>query len=232
MSADWIAVTTAPRHGTTHLEATVASLRAAGWERFHVQANPDSPAIDGVHWHANAERLYPWPNFLQCVRTGVESGEQVVCVAQDDIEVARGLRAYMQGIGNGVYSPYSPGSLTEVYDTEHGGGGVRGWVPIRAPFLGHCLYGACFYAMTRETAVLLDESAERFTKRESPGRDRLSLDGWISKWCIWKNLPLHYHIPSLVQHVGRVSALDKEGTEHELSVQKRATDFISDLGDL
>ena len=227
---DWIAVTTAPRHGTTHLEATVASLRAAGWERFHVQANPDSPAIDGVHWHANAERLYPWPNFLQCVRAGVASGEPLVCVAQDDIEVARGLRTHLQGIGNGIYSPYSPGSLTEACDTEYGGG--RGWVDVPEPFLRLRTHGACFYAMRRETAVLLADTVDHLMRRESPGRERLSIDGWIGKWCLWQRVPLFHHVPSLVQHVGRVSALDKEGTLTQLSKNRRATDYLNDVGDL
>ena len=70
----FIGITTAPRPGTPLLASTLDSLLLAGWDTPVIFAEPNSN-LDDVRGEVvqNAERLWPWHNFLQVVRHGVES---------------------------------------------------------------------------------------------------------------------------------------------------------------
>lgn len=218
---DWFAaVTTAPRAGPPLLPDTLASLAAAGWPMVEVFAEPGARGT-----HQNTERLWPWGNFLQAVRHGVESGAERIAVVQDDLLIARGLRRYLNDIGDGIYSPYSPGVLSEIRRHEYGSG--TGWVTIPEHFLRLRTHGACFYAMNAETARNLNDTADAMVKRENTNA-RISIDGWIGKWCYASKVPLRHHVPSLVQHVGEYSSLNKDNERNQLPKTRRATDFVSD----
>ena len=233
---DWeIAVTTAPRQGQPLLNSTLASLQAAGWDYATIFAEPgsDLQAVSSVHTvHQNTERLWTWPQFLQAVRCGVAAGSNKIAVVQDDLQIAAGLRGFLDRTltGQGVWSPYSPGMLAEHRIHEYGGG--RGWIEVPHHFLRLRTHGACFYAMTAETARQLDQTVDRLMQRESPGRHRISTDGWMGKWCFDQKVPLFHHVPSLVQHVGEVSALDDRGRHTQLSNMRMATDFCQDANAL
>lgn len=193
----YCAVTTAPRPGGSLLRPTIASLKASGFDSIEVFAEPDSD-LSGVYEPVRQcpEPYGVWRNFLWAVRMGLDSQADIIAVAQDDIETAKGLRGYLESIGGGWYSPY-----TATYLEEHLS---PGWTPIPVTQF-HRGHGACFLACTRETA-------DRFIRRQPRNTGRTNLDGAIAKWCRNTGMPLMHHLPSLVQHVGATSTIH-HGTE-------------------
>lgn len=188
---DWfVGITTAPRPGTPLLASTLESLLLAGWDSPVVFAEPDSNLNDvRCEVVQNTERLWPWHNFLQVVRRAVESQSPHIVVAQDDIEAAIGLREFLDDTMDeriGFWSPYTPGFALEFLPT--------GWglIPSKQ---NHRSFGACFYAMTLETATV-------FLKTLPGDTARTGTDRWTGKWSRKLNHPLTFHVPALVQHVG------------------------------
>ncbi len=225
-SLEWfVGVTTAPRSGPPLLAGTLESLRAAGWDGATIFAEPGTD-LQGVlpeyAVHRNTKRLWTWENFLSCIRKGVESGSNKIAVVQDDLQIATGLRAYLDETITGkkaIWSPYTPGHGIDRIDA--------GWCEIPKRFMTST-YGACFYAMTIHTARLLLATLPRDTRR-------IGTDGWVSKWCLKEDAALMHHSPSLVQHVGHHSALSfgEDNDEYgELCDLRHATRFCEDAGKL
>ncbi len=209
----FVGITTAPRDGTPLLASTLESLLLAGWDSPVVFAEPDSN-LDDVRCEIvqNGERLWPWHNFLQAVRRGVESQSAKIVVCQDDIEAAVGLREFLDDTMDdriGFWSPYTPGFANEFLPD--------GWGRI-PPEQAHRSFGACFYAMTLETATV-------FLKTLPDNTARTGTDRWTGKWSRKRQCPLTFHVPALVQHVGLNSTVHP-GTG--LCWMRSATRFCGD----
>ncbi len=219
----YVAITTAPRDQPT-LAATMESIHAAGWYAPFVFAEPgvllaEVPGLCTVL--QNAESLGPWANFLKALHWGLDNTyAEFLAVVQDDIDVARGLRRYLEetmprGESVGAISPYTntalQGRLAEVGLTER-------WnrIPDERVDAGN---GACFIVMPRHSAVLLQKTPIRNTGRNGPDR-------WVGKHCRQQGLSFHYHRPSLVQHVGTTSTINPGKT---MNIWRRADDFVSEI---
>ncbi len=217
MATTWaVGVTTAPR-GHDYLPATLSSLEAAGWPDVRV-FNDDGKGPD----HKG-----PWKNLLAAMSSLECQGTDFVAVFQDDIEVTEGLRDWLeQGnlpVTDGIVSLYcrwkidSGGCGWRQYDMEnltckkghtHRDPKLLGKdfrvcaepgckMPLRDPWF-ECS-GALAYCMRRGVARDMLSSLPKVAGLTQS-------DYKVAQWCYEQGRPLHYHEPSLVQHVGLCSA--------------------------
>lgn len=176
-----VSVTTCPRDAADYLPATLVSLRDAGF-------TPRVYRDDG--W----PRAGVKPTWKRALRELIESDPDAEAYAmfQDDCLISKGLAGWLQWPeppeGIGVVSLYCAGPLHR---------DETGWFPadLSAPSRGAVAY------------LMPAESARTFL-RDDPGREsRTVLDHTMADWCRANGLTYWLHSPSLVQHVGEVSAV-------------------------
>lgn len=221
------AVTTASRP-KDYLPQTLASLRSAGFGIDIIAVDYPS-SIEG--WFEDipvlnaSATLGDYGNFLAALEVLVTYDVDAVAVFEDDILVTCGLRDWLKcqlwpdsPERMGVVSLYTPFpnhpprsgwfryNLTPTDQEPH---------PFR-----NC-FGACGY--------LMPISAARRFLQDSPRRNKPGLrDFTMGWWCQTTNLGYWAHSPSLVEHVGNVSAI----TTQPIRNDRRAGRFVSDVREL
>lgn len=202
------AVMTADRK-VDYLVQTCDSLLAAGWFNPHLIFD-------------NSPRLGPKPTFkraLYDLSAACYEGKWCI-VFQDDILVARGLRAWLEHNlpGHGVVSLYT----SSVHDCP-----FDGWheVDLRPtpenPTPWHNSLGACALMMPCDVARRFLEHDPQFSRTDRVG-------GAIGEFCFREQIPFWCHSPSLVQHVGEVSCLHGA----PITDARRAKRFCADVSTL
>jgi len=218
MALSWaVGVTTAPR-GCNYLNDTLSSIKAAGWPDVYIF---NDSARGGP------EHLGPWKNLLRALESLVTHKSDFVALFQDDIEVTEGLRDWLER-GN---LPVTDGIVSLYCRWEMDSGG-RGWqefdmetikcnaghrfpdpvllgkkhrvcaapgckMPLPQPWF-QC-GGALGYVMRRDVAEALLRCPPRVSGKNQS-------DYKVAQWCYEQGVPMLYHEPSLVQHMGLCSA--------------------------
>ena len=189
-----------------YLTDTLRSLEAAGFRPW-VCEDPERTGVKKT--------------FKRALRSLLDIRADAYAVFQDDCRVAKGTAEWFQWPEPpeqvGVVSLYCAGPLHR---------DDPGWFKSGAKEVAR---GAVCYVMPRH-------AAERFL-RDNPGcESRTVLDHTMGQWCADKGLSYWIHSPSLVQHVGEVSAilLPKLGVPHRIGLTEArcAKVFCEDVKDL
>ncbi len=218
------AITTAPR-SEYYLPETIASLSAAGWDKPTIFAEPDSPVPMGCQVVDAETKQGSWPNFLRALGTMIEwrPNADWYAVFQDDILIAENCRAWLepQLPPDGIVSLYCSGKTSE--------GRQPGWFQIEQGIAARRAYGAL--------AVLFPAVLAKMLVTERPGRGSLTkTDIHIGRFCDKHEISYWYHTPSLVRHVGHVSAIKHvpgekmPRSERPWSDFRHETEWVSDCG--
>lgn len=176
------AITTCKRQGVDYLPATLESLHSAGFDPQIVQ---------------DAELAGSWPTLRRALAGLLERSGDALAVFQDDILIAKGCREWLEGQlwpspeeKIGVVSLYTA-SVNHLRD---------GWftaddLPVWRP------WGACALVFTRHFAqrVLYDPTNRAFLSGS---------DTSIGTACRRDGLKWWMHSPSMVDHVGAISAVN------------------------
>lgn len=211
-----VGVTTAPRPRTT-LAATRASLARAGFERIAL--------------FEDATAAGAWPTWLAALRglLAAEPHAHAYLIAQDDALFWRGLRRYLEATlwkgeggslkGEGDYptsnftlptslfSPYCPG----IYLRNRS----AGWHRVD---VGASLVGAVCWVLSPAMARTLLEGLAGLTAHAR-------IDLIVGRFCRRNDLPVYYHTPSLVQHVGNGNSALGDPLAGPL---RQAVDFVGE----
>ena len=192
---------TAPRSVPT-VEATLRSVREAGFDRIHLFAEPGSlipQDIPGVVLHQRTRRLGNMTNFFSGLVTMLELHPDAGAVAmlQDDISVAKGLREWLAKElwpGNaGIVSLFTPRPHL---------GTRKGW-ELHSPGCNR-ICGAQAFVFRRDLLEQFVADPRIFGRLSSINHhDDAILAGWAANM----GLKIAYHTPSLVSHIGEVSSL-------------------------
>lgn len=186
-------VTTCVRpDGVSYLESTLASLRAAGFE----------PDVMLDH-----ELKGSYRNFKDALRFVSQDDVDAVLVFQDDIEVASGLRDWLDDLwpvklnqfGFGVVSLYTSGPHDQT---------VNGWhrMNLTPRHEGDTPWGRSYGALAYLFPIGF---ARRFVKDDHRPEMLNATDRNVAEWCSVNGIPLLLHSPSLVRHTGEVSTFTK-----------------------
>ena len=200
-----VGMITAPR-GEPTIDRALRSLIESGFTSIHIFAEPDSwVPLEFAHlpWTIHGRRLGSLGNFFTSLVSllMIEPDADGYAIFEDDVEAARGLRAWCDGqfwpLGMGLASLYTCG-------VNHAR--ERGWrVMGRGPY--HTLGGLGF--------VFRRDVLQEFL---SDGRILESSDsrGWtddtaVGEWAVRRGIGIAYHTPSLLGHIGDVSAIAADG---------------------
>lgn len=204
------------------LGKTLDSLAAAGFPepRLFVDGLSDF-ASDSLHWVTQGRRcqvteretavrafgnfaLALWELYVR------EPSAERFALFQDDVLCVKNLRAYLdrcrypdRGNGspcNGYWNLYTSPSNTETVPE-----GARGWV--QAPQRGRGALGLVF---SRQAVIELLSSRAFVEKPQDPHRGHKSIDGAVLIALEQQGWREFVHVPSLVQHVGQTSTIDKQ----------------------
>jgi hypothetical protein len=200
-----IGVTTAPRAVPT-LGDCLASLAAAGWDRprlFVDGAVAIPPEFDHLPRTDRSPRVGAWPNYYLALAEMLmrEPEADAYMLVQDDTLFAGfDVRDYLErilwpGRRPGVVSLFCSQAYTQ--DTP-------GWTPFR----GAWIWCALAFVFPRETAQRFLSDPDVVLHRWSQTRNGLAdIDYRVGQWAAARDVPIQYPTPSLVQHIGEVSAL-------------------------
>ena len=201
------AVTTAPRN-VSYLEATIQSILDAGFP-YPIVAEDDN-------------RRGAWATWQYAIKMALVEDSDAIMIFQDDIQCARGLADWLhwpvsqiEMIGAcALYHPvippeYGPSSEREGWNRVHFPEGP-GWA-IMAD-------GACALLMPRG-------SAEELADFQWDSKTRI--DHAVGTYCRMRGRSFWRHNPSLIEHVGDVSAINPKR-----QTIRRASLFVDDVAKL
>lgn len=216
---------TAPRQQPT-IHRAARSLVRAGFGPLHIFAEPGS-WIPGeiAHWPAtrHGRTLGNLGNFLTSLTAllMLEPSADCYVVFQDDVQAADGLREWCEGQlwpeDRGLLSLYTCGAVH---------GEKRGWRVLR-PGLHHTFGGLGFVFRPDVLREFLADGRSHDIRAQRPSAcDDLVVGEWASR----RGIGIAYHTPSLLDHIGAVSAIDANahGTAGPLS-RTAAARHVRDL---
>lgn len=185
-----VAVTTCDRQGADYLPATLKSILKAGWI-------PDYIHHDFMHAGA-------WPSFLASVRAvrALSPRADAYLIFQDDICVAENARDWIERDFSNGWPSVQPGVVSlytaqEVHERHANG---DGWFvfPENTP-CGR---------MAGALAIILHPVFAKALVDDPPGQNaKNQADIWLCRATKNARRTWVTHIPSLVRHVGQVSAI-------------------------
>lgn len=214
MSRVWAyGVTTVPSRRLDLLPQTLASLRAAGFDRPHLFVDGDNDATGwwgrefglpmtfhdpkvnvAGNWHLAALKLlYTVPNA------------DYYAIFQDDFVAVRNLKTYLTR--NPCPRDGYMNLLAFPAEIDRGAsllGGKTGWFPTRQNGRG-----AVALVFPRPVLVAILSSNHLNNRITDPDRGWRLIDGGIVDSAKEKGLKEYCHAPGLVKHVGKVSTMDK-----------------------
>lgn len=222
-------VTTAPR-GADYLPETLNSLRLAGWPRVHVFADRGTEPVDGQPWHAATEWLGPYGNFRWTLRTLVEMFPvaDAYAIFQDDIQIARGCRHWLE---KQLWPDPLPGVVSLYTAKDIAKGRADGWFALEPDLLPRKAWGALAYVMPPGAARMY------LAARDGHGSKTKS-DIAMGRFCQIHRQPYVSHVPSLIQHVGKVTAIEPPSGQPKLrsprpwTAARHAGKWVSDISEL
>lgn len=192
-------VTTVPERRDL-LNRTLASMSAAGFPSPHL-------FVDG-------EGKYDLPHTIRSPRTNIATnwtlslaelyyrnpGADRFCIFQDDCVMYRNLRHYLEAV------PYPDKSYLNLYTFKVNQqlAKSRGWYPSNQRGLG-----AVCLVFDRAAVRALLTSTHLVDRVKDPNRSWRYIDGGIVEAMHIAGFKEYVHNPSLVQHTGAVSTVDK-----------------------
>lgn len=223
-----VGITSAPRREPT-LDRTRDSLAQAGWTEPHLFL--DGPVSrDHDRCFASVTHRDPavgaWPNYFLSLAELLMRNPQAEAylLLQDDVCVYphSSVRPYLEqmlwpGASGGLVSLYCPKSYTSAKD---------GWTTHP----GQWLWGALAFIFSRNAARKFLSSQMVLQHRWQPGSEGLAhIDRLIGQWAFRERIPIWYPTPSIVQHIGRTSAIWKGA---QFSGERMASRFLGDADDV
>lgn len=194
------AVTTCQRQGVDYLPATIESICNAG---FSVEIVKDQ-SMAGSWWA-----------LREALKRLLERPADAYCVFQDDIQVAKGCRAWLESQLWPI--PESQVGVLSLYTASpcH----LRpGWFSSEELPVVRC-YGACGLVFPRHTAQLVLSHKDRSMLTGS--------DTTLAGICRKNGLAWLNFSPSMIEHVGAVSAIQLIGGT--LDENRTARNWIDDV---
>ena len=189
-----------------------------------VYAEPGTP---DCRWPtlSSDKSIGAWPQFQRAVRGCLAEPCDALVVFQDDCLVAANCREWIEALppwpaNVGVVSLYTAEGAVRAYKPG------PGWFLLPNDGKVASTHGAVAIMMLRGIA-------ERLAAAFPSPRDRCKTDFHLEKWCRRKGLRIAAHNPSLVRHVGVVSAVkrSKKGRPREapgLSRWRREAGWVAD----
>lgn len=220
-----VGITTAPRDQPT-LGLSTDSLIRAGWTDPIIFADGaiDIPErFDQLQVVRRSRQLGAWPNFLLGLQELLfaEPDADAYLVVQDDavfcdgVDVKKYLEQHVLWPGStpSIVSLYCPEPYTTEPDTWHTLDEV--WV-----------WGALAFVFPRDIArqIVMDEKIHQH-RWDKDRNGKALIDVIIGEWARRNDVPIHYPVPSLVQHVGHVSTVF---TGNHVLGPRRASRFAGD----
>lgn len=220
-----VGVTTAPRRVGT-LEQTLSSLKSAGWEDVRIFAEPDSPLPKpsaGYQITQRDEALGAFANWYLGLSELYlrEPRADAYLICQDDVLLAEGLRAYLEGTlwpsaSVGVVSVYCPGHVSVGMPSGFHVD-TKGWQT----------WGALAYVFSNPSVrAFLSDPIVLNHSHHGPDRGRRNIDSLVGAWCERRERPYFVHVPSLAQHIGETTTVwSRDGCDN----RRRASQFIRQI---
>jgi hypothetical protein len=203
--ASWaVGVTTAERREPT-LDYCLTSLAKAGWTEpvLFVDGDVQAPGLDGHSITRRRPRVGAWPNYFLAFAELLmrhPAADAYLMLQDDAVLAARPIRSYLErvlwpGREPGIVSLFCPSEYTQRR---------AGWHEFR----GAWFWGAQAFAYSRQAAVRFLSNEFVIRHRWSPRTGGLANIDWlIGEWAVQERIPVYYPTPSLVQHIGRTSAI-------------------------
>ena len=201
-----VGVTTAPRQAPT-LAVCLASLAHAGWPAPRLFVDGDVAIPDefaGLPRTHRDPQMGAWPNYYLALLELMmrEPQAQAYMIVQDDVLFAHDarMREYLEGI---FWPGQRPGIASlfcsRAYTTPQ-----AGW----RQFEGVWTWCALAFVFSQDAAQRFFADREVVLHRWSQTRNGLAdISRTVGEWAYESHIPLYYPTPSLVQHIGDVSAI-------------------------
>ncbi len=203
---EWaVGITTAPRRLPT-LEFCLAALLRAGWTdpRLFVDLATDLPARFGAVARSVRETaIGAWPNYYLALAELMlrQPGADAYMILQDDALLMQhpGLRAHLErvlwpGDRPGIVSLYCARPYTQA---------SPGWYALPMQWV----WGALAFIFPAEVARRFLADPEVVGHRRNGPSGLTGIDSLVGRFAYRNDLPIYFPTPSLVQHIGHVSAL-------------------------
>ena len=225
VSAWAVGVTTAPRRQPT-VDTCLASLIASGWDSPRLFIDGDVTIPDRHRHLPSTYRDGPigaWPNYYRTLSEllEIESSADAYMIVQDDVlfPAYSSTRAYVETV---LWPGTAPG-LVSLYCCADYTAHEAGW----SPWGGTWQYGALAFVFSRELATsFLTDDRVRNRQSKSPSKHQnAGIDTVIGDWARRHDVPVFRPTPSLVQHIGHVSAI--WDTSRAVGVRRAGT-FVRD----
>lgn len=175
------------------------SMIEAGWEWAHLFCEPGTVLADrhsefpATH---REEKFGAWKNFLYGLEELSHTYPDVdaYCMFQDDIVFCKGTRQLMEE----KLWPAEDCGVASIYMPSHYTINKTGWVKMDR---SRALWGACAYIFPAKYvyACVYHDSIRSWSGHRN-------VDNVIGRWARHNKTPPYYFAPSLVQHIGEVSA--------------------------
>lgn len=204
-----VAITACPREGADYLPQTLNSVKSSGFYDPVIMAESGTVVPLGgkrVQSKDDGHRRGPWLQFLNCLRFLLDADEcegqpDAVLIFQDDIRVSRGMADYLQESLRFLYEDearWSTVGAISCYCPAHFHSETTGWTET-PDICGSKADGAL--------AILMPVHAARKLLADPQTISRNLVDFQIGEFCCRNNLSFWRHSPSLVKHMGVVSAI-------------------------
>ncbi|OYP31623.1 hypothetical protein [Rhodopirellula sp. MGV] len=213
-----VAITTAPRRQPT-LHETVGSLEACGWTSFGIVVDGDEGWSDSGNWTVLDKRtqsIGAWPTWVETLRRLYQCGADVLMIVQDDALFPRidclrdAIESCLWPNDRSIVSLYT--STDDMLDDNRWQAHPRRWQ-----------LGALAMIFPRSLAADLLTMVDRGELEIVRGN--AGIDTRIGVWAERQGIEVWHPSPSLVQHIGQVSAVWRSSRAVGL---RRASRWIAD----
>jgi len=221
-----VGVTTAPRRLST-LSACLDSLINAGWDapRLFIDSPVEiEPRFSALAKTLRETKVGAWPNFYLALTEMVmrDLDADAFMMVQDDVVFYEhpDLRNYLEqilwpGSVPGLVSLFCPRDYTQPQPGWH-------------VFDGEWFWGAQAFVFSKEAAQLFLSDWRVLMHRWNPQHNGIAqIDVLTGKWAYRSDVTVYYPTPSLVQHIGHISALWTEN--HRAVGPRHADQFAGDF---
>jgi len=196
------AITAAPRPGNVnYLDATIASLLDAGFNDIEIVGD--------------SELSGSYVNLLRTLKGMLKDGAEALAVFQDDVEVAKGLRSWLDK--NLWPGPVESVGVVSLYTCQVNLQSQDGWFRLR-DLPAHRPFGACAFVFPRH-------AAEKLIANPPNQGFRCGSDTSVATFCIREKLDWWMHSPGLCEHRGEETTM---GHTLGLNEHRRAGVWIQD----
>ena len=220
--ASWaIGVTTSPRRRPT-LETSLASCQDCGWGDVHVFADGDVPLPDPDRMFRVTRRGSPsgaWQAWRLALAELISRNPRAdaILIFQDDalFPATPALLPYLEK----ALWPSGGDCIVSLYACTDYTTGRNGWAALPLPWL----YGAVAWVFPMEIALRLQTAINAGALEQM--RTTAGIDTRVGRWAWAEEIPVWFPTPSLVQHIGQVSAVWESSRAVGL---RRASRFVLD----